>query len=590
MIDLKNPRQKAQAALEYMLLLTVVAVVVFIALRPSGTSPSVLNRAQEASEGYYNAVTEVIMGKNPQPINGGWCRAKPNGECECACPAPAFGGAYCVSGGGCTAAAVTGPRGFCGDQFCDGTTETGQAGNPGGKITCWEDCAYVPDCTQCGNPSQAGGCGAKNCLPKTSTTEVPGSLDCGPTQVCMIDSCPPACEGLGYIPPACITPLPPTTCGTAVPPTGPCTINGTCDTGENVANCPGDCKCGNGPPPDPGEECDDGNNVNGDGCSADCKNQIILPAECIGCLGQDWDTPCPATDCPGCTTQCVMVKDSICPKNCPNKYMCAPDPSLPPDSPETACGAIAPPSPATCSIGPVPANNGCSVDATTTGTVGPPPTTSTFNCTGTNCSGTVSATCIASGWEVTSGSSCTFTPPVCTCDSRSGWSNDTTVFGACGGPCGSGGLVCNSYQQCTLFACSPQGCSAPKPDCWPRPACGCGDGTCQDPVNEPQLCWMGDNDCCGDGICGSGESSICSLDCCSSSTACDFQHPKTGNYCFDVNGSYQWMSLSRRDSYCKGPSDCSNTYYWCAAGETMYCRRLEFGIYGWTEDKILPCP
>ena len=94
-MDNKKNRQSGQAALEYMLLLTVVAVVIFIALKPSPSSPTVLNKAQEATEGYFNTVTEVIMGRDPNPIDGGWCPAKPNGERECACPQPAFGGAPC---------------------------------------------------------------------------------------------------------------------------------------------------------------------------------------------------------------------------------------------------------------------------------------------------------------------------------------------------------------------------------------------------------------------------------------------------------------------------------------------------------------
>jgi cysteine-rich repeat protein len=51
------------------------------------------------------------------------------------------------------------------------------------------------------------------------------------------------------------------------------TAGGTCD----PDTCPPGT-CGNGVP-DPGEECDDGNNVNGDGCSAICQNEVTyIPA------------------------------------------------------------------------------------------------------------------------------------------------------------------------------------------------------------------------------------------------------------------------------------------------------------------------
>jgi len=45
--------------------------------------------------------------------------------------------------------------------------------------------------------------------------------------------------------------------------------NSLCDSGETSQSCPADCKCGNNIL-DPGEQCDDGNNVNGDGCTINC--------------------------------------------------------------------------------------------------------------------------------------------------------------------------------------------------------------------------------------------------------------------------------------------------------------------------------
>ncbi|HEX3483051.1 MAG TPA: DUF4215 domain-containing protein [Kofleriaceae bacterium] len=55
------------------------------------------------------------------------------------------------------------------------------------------------------------------------------------------------------------------------------TTKSACDDGNNISGdgCSANCKsleiCGNGLI-DPGEVCDDGNNISGDGCSADCKS------------------------------------------------------------------------------------------------------------------------------------------------------------------------------------------------------------------------------------------------------------------------------------------------------------------------------
>lgn len=170
-MDNKKNRQSGQAALEYMLLLTVVAVVIFIALKPSPSSPTVLNKAQEATEGYFNTVTEVIMGRDPNPIDGGWCPAKPNGERECACPQPAFGGAPC---------STTSAGDYCGDGICNGS-ETGQPGNPN---TCLLDCDFLPDCGRCGALVSLGECGGPCPV-----------ANCTGLEECMVSNCPAACPG-----------------------------------------------------------------------------------------------------------------------------------------------------------------------------------------------------------------------------------------------------------------------------------------------------------------------------------------------------------------------------------------------------------
>ena len=87
-----------QSALEYLLLFAVVAAAVLAGFK------YVLPQVRNSSEGYYNSVTRVIMGENPQPVNGGWCPWEPcvpsvNGVAgtvmsyrTCQCPPPAFGG------------------------------------------------------------------------------------------------------------------------------------------------------------------------------------------------------------------------------------------------------------------------------------------------------------------------------------------------------------------------------------------------------------------------------------------------------------------------------------------------------------------
>lgn len=175
-------RQRGQAALEYMLLLTVVAVVVLVALKPTA-SRSLLNRAQTDTEGYYNTVTEVIMGRNPKPINGGWCAPKPNGERECACPQPAFGGAFCSGSGSGPIAPVPA---YCGDGTCNGN-ETGEAGHPTSpgdpKQTCLNDCDFV-DCSGCSTIQSENLCGA-----------ICGSTTCTGLEVCMSSKCARSCPG-----------------------------------------------------------------------------------------------------------------------------------------------------------------------------------------------------------------------------------------------------------------------------------------------------------------------------------------------------------------------------------------------------------
>ena len=98
---------RAQAMMEYILVMCVIVVIVFVGFRNTGNT--VLDRTHDQAESYFNTGSTAIMGGyydggnfvrvDPSPVNGGWCawttcinhvRTR-----ECACPRPAFGGRAC---------------------------------------------------------------------------------------------------------------------------------------------------------------------------------------------------------------------------------------------------------------------------------------------------------------------------------------------------------------------------------------------------------------------------------------------------------------------------------------------------------------
>jgi hypothetical protein len=89
--------KRAQTALEYLLLLGIVAFIVLAAFSKGG----MLTKVHDTAQDQFAGVTNVIMGANPQAIPGGWCEWTPcsqgvtNQFRSCECPAPAFGGAAC---------------------------------------------------------------------------------------------------------------------------------------------------------------------------------------------------------------------------------------------------------------------------------------------------------------------------------------------------------------------------------------------------------------------------------------------------------------------------------------------------------------
>jgi hypothetical protein len=100
---------KAQAMMEYLLVVVVVVAIVFTAFL--NTNDSIIMRTQNKTAEYFDTGSQAIMGgyfnaqqgrfieSKIKPIDGGWCGWT---TCvdgfksrECACPRPAFGGKAC---------------------------------------------------------------------------------------------------------------------------------------------------------------------------------------------------------------------------------------------------------------------------------------------------------------------------------------------------------------------------------------------------------------------------------------------------------------------------------------------------------------
>jgi cysteine-rich repeat protein len=155
----------------------------------------------------------------------------------------------------------------CGNGLCDTGENTdncpADCHPPCGNGTCDtnETCTNCPaDCGLCF-------CGNHTCDPNEDCSTCPGDCNCGP--ICPDGTCD-ASE----------------TCSSCPADCGPCCGNGVLDDSEQCdppttpscepTYCSSTCQtvtrptvCGDGCQ-DPGEECDDGNTVNGDGCSSTC--------------------------------------------------------------------------------------------------------------------------------------------------------------------------------------------------------------------------------------------------------------------------------------------------------------------------------
>ncbi len=184
--------------------------------------------------------------------------------------------------GGCSANCQFGPR--CGDgQVNDPSEQCDDGANDGSYGNCAPGCLLGPRCGDgtiqegfselCDDGNNVGGDG---CSPNCRLEGVCGDaiVDTATGEQCddgINDG------GYGECAPGCT--LGPR-CGDGV--TQP---EEQCDGGENPTGGYGECApgcvlgphCGDGLVQDGYEECDDGNNEDGDRCSAACKNEIILP-------------------------------------------------------------------------------------------------------------------------------------------------------------------------------------------------------------------------------------------------------------------------------------------------------------------------
>lgn len=173
--------KKGQTALEYLLLLGLVAFVVFTAFSGGGF----MNQVKDSSTNYFTTMGRVIQGEDPKTgINGGWCEwSLCSGGIQfrtCECPAPAFGGAQCV------ADSQGGASRTCGGASLP-TCGSGQ------RCNLWSNPCQCPSGSSC---SALGYC-ATQCTATQDCTSVTTPCYCPAAEVCNNTS--KMCEsGYGY--------------------------------------------------------------------------------------------------------------------------------------------------------------------------------------------------------------------------------------------------------------------------------------------------------------------------------------------------------------------------------------------------------
>jgi len=210
----QKKNKPAQTTIEYLLLLTLVAVIVIISFR------TLLPRVRGSSLSFFDRAAASIMGQTPAvpAVDGHWCPWTPCSKpCDdgtgpgtqtrvCECPRPAGGGAPCFGPSSqncntqvcCTPTKTGCNTGECGlfSDGCGGTINCGVCPCVPTKTTCnLGDCGILPngcpggtiDCGPCCVPTktrcETGDCGI---LPNGCPG---GTIDCGPC--CVPKTCGP---------------------------------------------------------------------------------------------------------------------------------------------------------------------------------------------------------------------------------------------------------------------------------------------------------------------------------------------------------------------------------------------------------------
>lgn len=484
-----------QTSIEYLLLLAVVAVIVIASFRQG----SLITQVHDSAAGYYNSVTQVIMGKNPSPINGGWCPVTcPSGTGpatlfgSCECPAPAFGGTPCSgsgAGGSATTTETCGAGQTCPGAFqveCSGVTScscpTGQICNSSGQCVCGDGLVC------CDSNNQPPGCSG----PAGSVTN---------TQ-CTQCICPNGTQYQGPAPGTC-SPI----CGQV------CTVwNGSACVPET---CPGNQYCDTTPGQGYGLcQCIAGTYWNGVICTPYCtqactswNGSACVPTVCqppsagLYCNPQDGQCECPAPYICWNGSKCVLPSgNGTC--NCTPQVPCPSSNGCSTDSCGNQCGSC--PSPEVCS------SNTSGTPGTCSGSTGCQPGTCVVsapcgsnlgidsNC-GTVCVGQANQCPVSQQGQQ---ENCNFGQCICgTCTPI--WPCGSSAgFDSCGNSCTVTPGVCPTGDECSgsnTCVCAPNGTCTP---IWP---CGSSAGydNCGNPCTAvPGTCQTGQ-------ICDAGNTCVC---------------------------------------------------------------------------------
>ena len=362
---LHNPN-RGQTSLEYLLLLAVVAVVVIASFRQG----SLVSQVHDSTQGYYNSITRVIMGDNPNPINGHWCPvATPPANSfginvmyrACACPQPAFGGQYCCASSGSCAAGQSASENCGAGQTCAGAKVTFP------NVTACGPCPTGQICVSNGSGGSTCACPPVNGSPGLVCGQGNGPVNSTPDASCAVCECPQgsviSCDGkyCNYCPTNHYLPNPgdpnyrTITCPAGTKLAGQ--SEPVCAAGAQVCNASGQCTCNNGMTCDPSKnwapnadcsacQCYQGAyySTSSGGCvycsttsSGQCQTstdgQTCSPITCPGNMycdttsGDQYYNQC---RCPSPTTcwngqQCVTGTCTCQAGRCPSGNSCGPD-------------------------------------------------------------------------------------------------------------------------------------------------------------------------------------------------------------------------------------------------------------------------